>query len=342
VIQAPKNIHPLLKSALSGSASGLEINSLVRNAINFASLRLRQLVRSGRLHLQSFAISVEGVAFDCIAELFQRGENGVFVELEAYFSEDRSLDILDEKEAEHYFRRLVFSQLNEGIYRLYRENDPILGRILRNLKMAVRTVAGFRQFDRLGQTYLHRCSEGELLEELPEYPVEQIQTEMASRAGTKSNAQQYLSLFFKILDEQDQYRRFYALIDIAIVIKRVSVRRSMAIETMVDTDDPSLRLDLEDFLRGNSVELKQILFARYVESGKISAELFECYAHALEDIVFDVFAHNDGADLSHADYLRKYIPDLTVLDYRKFHRTHFEYMVRVAKHRAKLQARELL
>lgn len=331
-----------MKSVLSGSASEPEINGLVRVAFNFASLRLRQLVRSGRLHLQSFGISVEGVAFDCIAELFQRDENGTFVELEAYFSEERSLDVLDETEVEHYFRRLVFSQLNEGIYRLYRENDPILGRILRNLKIAVRTLPGIRQCDRLGQTFLYTCSDGKRLEELPEYPIEQIQTEMASRAGTKSDAQQYLRLFFKILDEQDQYRRFYALIDIAIVIKRISVRRGMAVEEMVDADDPSLRIDLENFLRRNSIELKQTLHTRYVASGKISVELFQCYTQALEDIVFDVFAHNDGSDLSHADYLKKYIPDLTVMEYRRIHRTHFEYMVCVAKQRAKIQARELL
>ncbi|HCA81933.1 MAG TPA: hypothetical protein DEP53_19560 [Bacteroidetes bacterium] len=49
-----------------------EVNALVRIADSFASQCIRQLLHSGRLHLHSFAITFEGVAFDCIAEMFQR------------------------------------------------------------------------------------------------------------------------------------------------------------------------------------------------------------------------------------------------------------------------------
>ncbi len=111
-------------------------NAVVRRAYQLALVRLRQLMNSGRLHLHSFGIPVEGVAFDCIAELFQRDEEGRFVDIADYFSGDRSMDLMDEDEARHHFRVLVFRKLQDGISRLYRENDPILSRLIRNIKVA--------------------------------------------------------------------------------------------------------------------------------------------------------------------------------------------------------------
>ena len=226
--QAPKNLHTLLESVLSGSGSESEINSLVRLAFNVASFRLRQLVKSGRLHLHSFAISVEGIAFDCIAERFQRDECGSFVELEGYFSESRSLQILDEHEVEHYFRRLVFSKLNEGIFRLYRENDPVLGRILRNLKTAAQSTRGLKQFERPGQVYVYTCGEDHRNDQLPEFPIDQIQTEHARASHKNENSLEYLKKFFEILNDQQQFRRFYALIDIATLPSSSNVYSSSA------------------------------------------------------------------------------------------------------------------
>jgi hypothetical protein len=285
---------------------------------------------------------MEGVAFDCIAELFQRDEDGRFIELEAYFSEGRALEILDEQEAEHYYRRLVFSQLNEGIYRLYRENDPVLGRIIRNLKIAAQATPELKQFERLGQTYCYTCREDERNDHLTEYPIDEIQTELALVSHKKENTEEYLRKFFDILNHQQNYRRFYALIDIAIVIKRIYVQRGTTVQEMVSVDELSLRHDLENTLQRSTLELKQSLHRRYVEAGKIPLPVFQCYTKALEDIIFDVFANNDGSDHSHADYLKKYIPDLTVQEYRKTHRTHFEYMVRLGKRFVKDRVRELL
>ncbi|MCX6132233.1 MAG: hypothetical protein NTU47_00355 [Ignavibacteriales bacterium] len=285
---------------------------------------------------------MEGIAFDCIAELFQRDESGTFIELEVYFSENRALELIDEQEAQHYFRRLVFSSLNEGIYRLYRENDPVLGRIIRNLKIVAQSMGDLKQFERLGQTYCYTCGEAERNDQLSEYPIDQLQTELALARHAKKNTQAYVRKFFEILNHQQQYRRFYALIDIAIIIKRIFVQRGTSVQEMVSTDESLLRHDLENILRRSTIELKRSLHQRYVETGKIPFPLFQSYAQALEDMMFDVFANNDGSDLSHVDYLKKYVSDLTLQEYRRTHRTHFEYMVRVARRFVKERVRELL
>ena len=67
-----------------------------------------------------------------------------------------SSEDLDEEEATQQLRILVFSKVNQGLFRLYRENDPILARLIRNIKLAVKADPSFKQLVLLGQVYSSR------------------------------------------------------------------------------------------------------------------------------------------------------------------------------------------
>ena len=339
---AHRSIRNSLRQLVSGSASELEINAIVRFAFAFASQRLRQLLNSKRLHLHSFSISTEGIAFDCIAELFQRDDDGIFVELVDYFSGSRDPEKLDEEEVGQQMRILVFSKVNQGLFRLYRENDPVLARIIRNIKLAVKANSTYESLDLLGQSFIHRCSREERNDHLPEYPLEELESEVIARINPGSRIPSQLDTVFDILSEQAQYRRFYSIIDIAVVLKRASARLEVVGENIQNIDDELLQTEVTKVLTGSLEFMKTKLHSKYVLAGKMTDNTFEKYWLALEKMAHNIFVLNDGSELSHPELLAKYIEGLDTTTYRLVHRTHFEYMARVVKNHLKSQMRELL
>ena len=77
------------------------------------------------------------LALDCIADTFQRDENGHFTTLITYF-ESLNWRQLSDADLTIALRRLIFSKVNEGLFRSYRAEDPNLARIIRNIKEAVK------------------------------------------------------------------------------------------------------------------------------------------------------------------------------------------------------------
>jgi hypothetical protein len=334
-------IADALRECLGHPPTEQEANNIARVGYQIALIRLKQLISSGKLHLSSFHIPLEGMAFDCIAELMERDPAGRFPELGEYFSGCLNWQNLKDHELEDHFRALVFTKVSDGLFRLYRENDPLLARIIRNLKYAARSDSSIRQLDRLAQTYFFTCDRAELNEHLPEYPLEQLECEAAGNVNEKSSAGEILQVVFCILNSQDQFRRFYSLMDLALLIKRLHLRQHTALRNDFEIDDALLEADAEATIEKSFAEVARKLRQRYVDPGKIAPELFQTYAMALRQMVLDTFLQNNGGFLSYHEYLQIFVPGLTQEEYRRIHRTHFEYLAKLSKNMVKRDLREL-
>lgn len=332
------NIRPLLQSVLSGSAPRQEVNRLVQCAYQIALIRLRQLMNSHRLHLQSFQISAEGAAFDCLAELFQRDGEGRFVEILDYFGDAAELEALTETEVIHRFEILVFRKLQDGIFRLYRENDPVLSKILRSIKQAVAADAAFVKHERFGQLVVSRGTD-EPLYDRPEFPPEELEKELFGE-GTGRTVRQLFSSLFIILNRQSAYRRMIPLITAAMIIKRVMVSGRVPVSALSTPEEEMISNDIRQIVTTAIGIAMEELRERYVVTGKLRNEDFLRYQHALSRLLIDTFVHNDGTEQSQHDYLRESYGVLSVEEYREQHRSHFEYMIRLAKRRVKEELRD--
>lgn len=337
----PQNIILLLREVVSDNASSSQITELVRVAHHIAVTRLKQMVSSGKLHLQSFPLSLESVAFDCIAELFARNEQQQFVELKEYFIGEQTLDKLNEEAVQH-FRALVFRTLHDGIFRLYRENDPILSKILRNIKIAIHKESTIQEYDRFGITHLFSCSLSERNDNLPGIEVEEVERLLSGMTSSGINAHRYLLCIFDFLNSQETYRRSISLIDIAIVYKRLLLKNNEFAHTVDMIDSEVLSSDTLNIVTTSINIAEKNLRTRYVNNGKITSEIFNQYFSAINEILQDTFIHNDGSTQSYFDYLIVQIPDLEYEEYRLHHRSHFEYMVKLAKNIVKKHLMSLL
>jgi hypothetical protein len=334
--------YTLLKASLDGEASPRDINALVNIAHRMAIIRLRQLISSGRLHLQSFPVRLESVALDCIAEVFERDADGRFVEIEDFFSADRDLGSLKPDDALYHFRTFLFRKLSDGIYRMYRENDPVLSKILRNLKLAVGRSKDVYLVERFGELFVIFGTECESGGEQTEYPFDELERDFASVAGSAKAAGEHLQRFVWLFSRHPEYRSFFALTDLAVIMKRTLVKSHDDPADSIVSGDEAPSVDLKAMVHESYGLLLKNLWNRYVSSGKLDETTFNAYGFALKDLLEDTFILSNGSECEYFDYLQRHSPELTRADYLHHHRTKFEYMAKLAKKAVRDRLVELL
>ncbi|MBX3006805.1 MAG: hypothetical protein KF816_02140 [Melioribacteraceae bacterium] len=321
---------PLLRSALSGNINKFEINHLVKIAHQFAISRLSQLISSRKI---SFAIqphTISSIALDCIAEIFERDENNNFIELINYFDGDRSVDGNSDEQIMIHFRMLVFSKLKDGIFRIYREYDPVTSKILRNIKLIAKSNEQIIFLERFGDTFLS-MSNIELDEHLPEFPSEELESILISRVHKKENIKKLLIELLQILAESDRYRKFYSLIDIALLLKDLFLKLELPVTSYYNYDNSLMNTDIKTIVERSILEIRNELEYKYFTKNKIEKELFDSFIEAIIEMLNDTYILNDGIEISHYDYLKKLNPAYSYEEYRNKHRIKFEYMVKLSK-----------
>ena len=139
-----------LRFMLAGSHSPAQLNCVVAVAHALATSFLLSKRSAGRLSVLH-GLNHSDLAYDCIADIFQLNEGGTYVQLSAYFA-GINLKLASEEETLAHLRRLVFSKVNHGIFRLYSESDPVLAKILRNIKLAIASLGSFVELQRFDES----------------------------------------------------------------------------------------------------------------------------------------------------------------------------------------------
>jgi len=335
-------IHTLLKLVISNQANYREINELVKLTHQIAMVRLRKLITSKHFHLYTYPMNLESIAFDCLAELFARDNNNVFMEIDYYFSGEREIEKLHPDDVLFHYRQLIFRTLSDGIFRLYRENDPILSKIIRNLKLTAVKIERTSLFDRWGDVYVAFGKQFEEYEHLQEFPLEELEQQCGLILGARQNSLPMLTAIQYIFENQSLYRRSFPLVSIALIIKRSLSHSRRPLQEYTEVYDPSLSLDIHSILKGvldsSEIELRK----RYFINGKLNKEEFEMYISALHKLLSDTFIQSDGSAREYYEYIREYNPAMTYEQYREQHRTRFEYAAKIAKKKVRDALQDLL
>lgn len=335
-----KILIPSLKSVIMGTARKHEISLLIKAAQQFGTIRLLQIIRKHPGNIEIYPHNISSIALDFIAELFQRDEENKFFEIAEYFTEERDIEILSDEEILDEFRTIIFSKLNDGIIRLYRDRDPFLAKIIRNLKIAIKKSNRFYLFNRFGDLYI-----GDQMTDLEEsksiYPLDGLEKEFHFGNAKSNKVIDYLETIFTIL-HQSEYRKFYSLMDVAFIIKRIVSRHNDSFQTLFQLDEDLHDIDVRSIVNSSLAELKEILYFKYVAKKKIDEKEYSALYGALNEFVERTYIFTDGHDLSHFDYLRNQLPTITHEEYRKHHRVYFEYMTKLAKKHIESNLKELL
>ena len=336
-MQSPEGIRAFvcglkakLESLLGGAPAPADVRSVVRVAHAIAKVTLSRRIQSEPL-VKFHGLDYNDLAYDCIADLFSRDDRGRYVALATYFTAFEFSSLTDEDVFFH-IQRLVLRNVKQGVYRLYHQMDPQLGKILRNIKLSVQTLGLFREFDRLGDSCLAPASV-DTLEHLPLMKTEELTYALLNTASGNEFVPELLSKTHRILCEQAERSRIVTLISLALAIRAFHEQKSVPrlVEQSDGTDD--VAIDSREAIRIACGELRARAEARYVRRGKVSPAMMETYFDVIEQGLHQRFVDHDGAEFQISETFLKLSPGISLVEYRKSHRSRLEYLARLTTKR---------
>lgn len=321
-------LHKTLHRVFSTPSDREAVNHLIHVCSNIAMAFLRMQVQRGSLDHYRFGIATEDLAIDCIADTFQRDSNGHFVTLETYFS-TFEWEAASEEDLTISLRRLIFSKVNEGLFRSYRAEDPNLAKIIRNIKEAVKRNSSFS---------LHREREVQWIvvgkkstpeNHLPLAPTTVLESYMTSVLCETSNTYTAVYAFKDFLKMHPYYRNAFPMSEYARVLRACFQNREVPTPS---THEINLSMiDLESALKKTIAYVRSKLHVTYVQKGKISISMFETYIKALKKILASHFGAPSASVSSQYDALATVIPGLSKDCFQNEHRNIMQYLFKISR-----------
>jgi hypothetical protein len=322
----------VISSLLSPAPSSEAVNEAVLLFQRIALSYLRTKVSSGKLQAHEFGIALDDLALDSIAELFAGVSDRRFPHLHSYFK-SFPIETMSEPELFSATRRLVFSRVTEHLFRLYRQHDPHLGKIIRNIKLAINHSLSL-SIERSNETlWIILSDEDAATSARPLMPPEIMESHLSAAATSGLSAGKLLNIFEEILRQTEHYRQRYPLVGLAIVLKHIYARMG---EPPLELDYPTSRLTEEEitgFITESAEHVRHEMKTGYVEKGKITPQTYQTYFNAINEILRMQFLSSDGYDHTFYEVLRNHIRGLSYNDYRNEHRTYFEYLNKLVRRR---------
>lgn len=317
-----------VQALLRGTHQPRQLTAVVHLCVAL-SMELLSRKSGGKFLCTQQGLATKDLAFDAVAELFQRDDAGRFVQLETYFESYPPATTGDE-ELLIALRRLVYSRTNHALFRMYRDVDPVLFKILRNVKLAVERMQQFHEVERFGETYIvpAMC---ETLEHLPALAMDDLENELLAVALGDETIPRLLGKLALLLKQQSERARMVPLIGVAMVMRAVYARRNEPLLPPASADDPQMGDDLTDVISQACAAVRHECHPRYVGKGKTTEAMYGDYFEVIEESLYAKLQGDDG--VSYLGLLQAKVPGLTHEEYKKMHRSRIEYLGSLAAQR---------
>lgn len=319
-----------LESLLSERPRQAAVNHLVGISTRMATAYLYLKARLGTLRPEHFGLSFEDLALDSCAELFQRDELGRYVELRTYFE---SIDpaAADDADLEIALRRIVFSKVGEGLFRRFRENDPNLGKVIRNIKDVAGTTRGLRLERHRRQLWIVVGEDAPLADDLPVAPAEVLEAHVTSALGSTGQTQEALQALKTFVELHEYYRNGFPVTAFGEIVRSSFIRLGASVHEDSDDEQHFTSEEIEGAIDAATETVRNKMQLSYVGKRKVDGSTFEIYMHTVRNVLESQYLHDTSSGLSHFDVMATYVPGLTEIEYHRTHRNRVEYMVKVAR-----------
>lgn len=329
-------LHDVLRDVLSAEPSEAATNRLFKRCHRLSVAYLRRRARAGRLNSAVFGLTLEDLALDCIADLFKREDGTSFERLDQYFG---GLDwcSFDEAALEMSLRRLVFSVINEGLFRRYQEWDPTLGRIIRNLKRHLRTSSVLEMEREQFSLVVQIPQVDRLAETLPTMPPEVLEAQIHFAFEGRASVPNLVEVLPDILGCNGLYAPKVGLTDLALAYRSVIERLHEDDEQMGSADKAFERADLAEAVRVRLTEsieeVQEDMRDVYIDHRGISPSLYAAYFSTIRDVLTWQYVERATEKRSLRVALCQYIGHISSPSYRKQHQAVLEYLAKLTQHR---------
>jgi hypothetical protein len=320
-----ENICALLR----GSGTRQQLEAVVAVCHSLALTHLRSKGAAWRM-MNFHGLDLPDLAYDCIADLFQRDENGSLTELLGYFNH-LEIETVDSPEVLVHLRRLVFSKVSKNLSGLIAETDSYFFRTTRNIRNAIVSTGKFEEIDRFGAPTLKPRGTDPLLDR-PMFVDKELAQLVWSSHSFSTDVPAFIDRLYDAVCSQTDHCRLLYLLPIVALLKEASEKQLQkehgTTEPDALTDDEARRLVGEA-----RKETDRKFREAYVVKGKVSSADFAAYLGAIENCLAGQISTDDSDGPALFASLQSKIGGLSEEQYRVVHRARVEYMARYMRAR---------
>lgn len=320
-----------LQKILDDRYAERNLNGVVRVSHALAISFLKSKAASHKLNPEFLHLNLHDAAYDCIADLFVRDDQNAVVQLKGYFG-SLGVDQLSDEALLAHLRRLICSKVNQSIFRLYNEIDPALGKILRNIKLAILALRNFDESEWMGETIITPVT-CDSLSGREDIPPDVLEAELRKDLSGRERIPELMSKLALILRRQNEYSRSVPLMLVARVFRSIYSEPMQAVAVGPTAELNLLKEDAATLIRHACGSIQREMLPRYVGKKKVSETTYGHYFAVIEQRLLSMVVSEDGVDFSYYQELRKHMPGLTREHYAKAHRATLEYLGRMVEER---------
>jgi hypothetical protein len=335
------SVYACLPALIAGTASHAVVTLFVKESHDIAAAYLRVANSSVRSLLSRLNLSADDAAYDAIAELFSRDPDSSFPVLARWWKKLPPSCTSSEAETALAVRRLVVGAVHQRVFGMYRDSDPQMAKILRNIKLALKRHPRVRQVAVGRDTVITHRSASSLRPDLPPMPHELLLPGVFDALVPGAGLKDILDAIGEALLQLKGYRGYISLVEAAIIVRDVYAADSRMHPDATPIDSFTSE-DIAALVESTLADKRGTLFSRYERRGILTPEEGRAHSRAVGDILRRICL--DGpSDEPYFAVLKQYLPFLTTEQYRKRHRSILEYLVRKATLiiRARIQNQEL-
>ncbi len=322
VNQLQEAVSAILNNSLSPASERHLLSAAHALATNILRIKFSQSP-SIKQHL---GLNEHDLGYDCIAELFERDSRNQLIHFRTYFS-NFDCASMSGKEILVHFRRLVSSAVNQNLMHVYRDFDPSLGKILRNIKLSITAHKAFQELERFDETCIAPI-DAVLNEHLPTIDQSILFDLLTSHVRGDEFVPELMSIYSRIIREQMEFNRVVPLLTVALVFRSLFITKQHPVSN--GHDHGSNSFEIEELINKNIAHVKATILS-HNHHGSTSPEMIDRYFSAIRGMILSKMNASDyGAD-SLFKGLQLYCATLGTDEYQKIHRTKIEYYYRLCR-----------
>lgn len=308
----------ILTSICENKTSRSEVNHLIELTHSYAHSYLKYRYKNLSRVLLAEDVTLQELAIDAIAPLFERDDAGSFIRIIKAFN-DWNPKIEIEEQAVFFLNRLVAKSTEKYVAELLRQSDPFFSKILDSITYFTEKHS-YKKKLMIGTTYIVEDENFKKIGSLPdskfiyELPIELF-----------SNNNMIIPELFNYLKNKTDKAAAIPLN--ALVIKLKQMKSSFF--NLSDNTSNGNEAEIDSIVN----KALDITFTKmqetYVNKGKLEENEAKGIKKAIESIVNDM--RDGGINPGLHKYLMEQLPDLTFEEYEGRYQNIFEYLFKILK-----------
>ena len=274
---------------INGGNDQLQIKKLYNYCYKIAEASIWANLKMYPRELAKFGITPKQLSHDSISQLFVNNSSGIMNLQQSYKNWEK--EIVDESDIDFFLHGLVWKGLEQNIYNLQKESDPIFAKIHKTISVGV-SQNNYRKVNHFGTVYI-----------IPElyYEIE----------GPVISAEEFLlfpaNLFLfkqkKLLDGLIEYiqknTEYFPAIPLNLLVKQIK-EIYLCKNFRADDCDEFRLIEVSDIITNVRDNISEKIIKSYVEKGKLNKEESNKIIQIFNNISDDLM--DGGMHLSLIDY----------------------------------------